>query len=324
MTTITSTEQLRQVVQAAGLAPSVHNTQPWRFLARPDRLELHAEPTRRLQVLDPDGRQLHLSCGAALFHARAAARALGLDVAVELLPDSSTPDHLADLVLTEGAAPSEDDIRLAAAILHRHTFRGTFDDRPLPEALIERLRLDAESESALLHEVSRSEDVLELEVLLSRADAEQEHDEPYRRELAQWVPNGETMPDGIPATALATAAGSSLRQRDFTLSHAAATDGSAPAADHPAVFVLATVDDDPASWLRAGQALAAVVLRAADHGVQAQPLGQVTDVLAYRLRLRAVLGLVSRPQLVLRMGYATSRAATPRRVVDDVLGRVTV
>ena len=97
-----SSEQLRHVVQTAGLAPSVHNTQPWRFVERSDGLELRADASRRLAVLDADGRQLHLSCGAALLHARLAARALGLDVEVQLLPDPDDPERLADLRITRG------------------------------------------------------------------------------------------------------------------------------------------------------------------------------------------------------------------------------
>ncbi len=254
MTALASAEQLRQVVQAALLVPSVHNTQPWRFVERPDGLELHADPARRLAVLDPDGRQQHLSCGAALFHARAAAR-----------------------------------------------------------------------EATLLHEVSRQDDLVELEVLLSRADADEQRDEGYRHELHDWVGTDVAASDGIPVLSLDTAIGSSVRQRDFTLTHSAAVDGSAPAPEHPEILVLATDSDTRESWLCAGQALAAVLLRAADHGVQAQPLGQVTDALSYRLRLGAALGMVGRPQLVLRIGYATSVAGatgTPRRAVDDVLSTV--
>lgn len=191
MTAAASIKQLRHVVQAAGLAPSVLGTQPWRFVVRPQGLELHADPTRRLAVLDPDGRQRHLSCGATLFHARAAARAFGLDVAVQLLPDAAKPELLADLVITEGAAPNEDEIRLASAILHRHSFSGAFDDRPVPDPLVDRLRLDAERECTLLHEVSPRDELLELEVLLARTDADE-------------------------------------GQRDFTLSHPAGADGSTP------------------------------------------------------------------------------------------------
>ena len=318
-TTQASPEQLRHVVQAAGLAPSVHNTQPWLFVSRPGRLELHADAKRQLKVLDPDGRQLHLSCGAALFHARVGARAMGLHVQVHLLPDPERPTHLATMVLTQGTPPTADEIRLATAILQRHTHRGTFDGRPLPGPVLDVLRTAAHTEGAHLRQVVDDDQLLELEVLLSNADALEQANERYRAEIGQWVHTGPLRPDGIPAAALTAAPGSSLRQRDFAFAHTAAPDGSAPTPDRPSVVVLSTDDDDPAAWLRGGQALAAVLLRAADHGIQAQPLGQVTDVVAYRLGLRHTLGLVSVPQLVLRMGFAAHTPATPRRTVEDVL-----
>jgi hypothetical protein len=319
MTANPTHEQLRHVVQAAGLAPSVHNTQPWRFAMRPGCLELHADPSRQLKVLDPDGRQLHMSCGAALFHARVAARALGLGVRVHVLPDPANPTHLADLVLNSGPPATDAEIRLATAILQRHTHRGAFDGRAVPEAVLRVLREAAQAEGARLPDVATEDQLTNLEVLLSRADRMEESDAAYREELARWVHDSATRADGVPAAAVAEASGSSLRQRDFTLHHTAALDGSAPVADRPAVVVLTTDDDEPVSWLRAGQALAAVLLNAADLGVQAQPLGQVTDILAYRLGLRQALGILGVPQLVLRMGYGARRTLTPRRALDDVL-----
>ncbi len=319
MTGSVTSEQLHHVVEAAGLAPSVHNTQPWTFVPVPGGVELHADPARQLPVLDADGRQLHLSCGAALFHARAAARALGMDVEVELLPDHSRPELLARVHLAPGAAATEDELDVATAILRRHTYRGTFEPRPVPAALVDQLRRDAEREQVVLHEVHGGDALLELEVLLSRADEDEQRDGAYRNELAHWVRTDPAATDGIAVETLAEAPGSSLRQRDWTMSHPADSDGSAPVVDHPLVLVLATPQDRPAAWLQTGQALAAVLLRAAGHGVQAQPLGQVTDVLAYRHRLRSVLGIVAVPQLVLRVGYAESRTPTPRRGVDDVL-----
>lgn len=316
-------EHLRHVAQAAGLAPSVHNTQPWRFVAHSDVLELHADPSRQLRVLDPDGRQLRLSCGAALYHARVAARALGLDVQLRLLPDLADPTHLADLHFTPGRPPREDEVVLATAMLQRHTYRGAFEERPVPDAVVEVLRSMAAAEGTRLQEVASPDQLLELQVLLARADAAEERDERYRDELAAWVHDDSSRADGILAGTAGDAAGSSLRQRDFTLTHPAEVDGSAPRADRPAVVVLSTDDDEPRSWLRAGQALAAVLLRAADYGVQAQPLGQVTDVFAFRFGLRQTLGIQGMPQLVLRMGYAARTAPTPRRAVDDLFVTVT-
>ena len=316
MTAYATSEQLRHVIQAAGLAPSVHNTRPWELSTHPTGLVLRGARSRQLPVLDPDGRQWHLSCGAALFHARAAGRALGLDVAVELLPDAADADLLAVLEVTVGPPPAAEEIHLAAAILHRHTTRTAFADRPVPRRLIDDLRLLAEREGASLSQVDETQ-LVELEVLLARADAEEENDPEYRAELRRWVP-------GVDPTALAMVAGSSLRQRDFALDHPSRLDGSAPRVERPLVLVLASAQDDRRAWLRAGQALAAVLLRAADADVQAQPLGQVTDRLAYRYRLRQALGIVDLPQLVLRLGYpAVTGPTAPRgQEVDGLVGAV--
>ncbi len=313
-------EQLRHVVEAATLAPSVHNTQPWRFVLLENGFELHADPSRGLPVLDPTGRQLHISCGAALLSARVSARALGLDSTVEVLPDRLQPGFLARLVLSPGPAPDDAEIALALAVLKRHTVRGPFESRRLAPELLEVLRRAAEGEGAMLRALISEGDRVELEVLLSGASAAQEQDPDYRAETAAWV-RPSAAGDGIPVEALApvTGRGSSLRLRDFALADPEHVTGEAPPVEEPDVVVLSTVGDGPHGWLCAGQALGAVLLHAAEHGVQAQPLGQVTDLPATRLRLAAALGLVGTPQMVLRLGYAEAHAATPRRELGDVL-----
>ncbi len=320
MTTPHLTAQVRHVVEAATLAPSVHNTQPWRFDVRPDGFDLHADRDRQLTHLDPSGRQLHLSCGAALSTAQVAARALGLDSRLALLPDPGRPDLLASLTLLPGAPATDEDLRLALAVLMRHTVRDAFEQRPLEPALLEELRAAAEQDGASLRPVSGSAERLELAVLLATADVAEEHDPAYRQELAAWV-HAPERGDGLPPSAVRSPAGrgTPLALRDFTLSGPRPSADEPPVAERPDVAVLTTTTDDPEAWLRAGQALARVLLHAAAAGVQAQPLGQVTDLAWSRTRLATALGLVGVPQLVLRLGYATAHATTPRRDLDDVL-----
>ena len=165
-------------------------------------------------------------------------------------------------------------------------------------------------------------DLVSLAVLLSGADWAQERDPAYRRELSCWVRDGEE-PDGIPRAALPhdPARGSSLRMRDFELTHPERlTSGAPPEPEHPAVIVLTTAGDGPRAWLAGGQAMGAVLLHAAAVGVQAQPLGQVTDLPGPRWALRGALGLTGTPQMVLRMGYAKGVAGTPRRNLSEVTG----
>ena len=320
MTTPHLTASLRHVVEAATLAPSVHNTQPWRFVLRPDGFDLLADPSRQLTVLDPTGRLLHLSCGAALVTARTAARALGLAADVELLPDPEWPDLLARLTVSPGAVPDDAELALALAVLHRHTVRGPFADRPVPDALLQSLARVAEQEGAALRVVRDEADRLSLAVLLSGADWHEERDPAYRAELARWVRDS-AAGDGIPPRAVQDdpGRGSSLRLRDFTLTHPEHTSGDTPTAEDPAVVVLTSRGDGPVAWLRAGQALGSVLLHAAAEGVQAQPLGQVVDLPGPRAALARSLGLTGVPQRVLRLGYASAHAATPRRDVEDVL-----
>lgn len=311
--------QFRHVVEAATLAPSVHNTQPWRFVLRADGFDLRADRSRQLAVLDPGGRQLTLSCGAALAHAEVAARALGLDCQAQLIPDDSDADLLARVRLPAGNDPSQEEVRKAEAILRRHTSRSAYLERALPAELLEELRHVVEGRGAMLREIRSEDDLIELEVLLSRADRAEERDPEYRAELRSWLHPLESG-DGIPTEALdRTRRGSSLRLRDFTLTSPEGLREDSPPAEHPAVVVLSTERDTPEAWLQAGQALALLLLHAAQAGVQAQPLGQVTDLPSHRRQLALRLGLVGHPQLVLRLGYVEAHAATPRRAIDDVI-----
>lgn len=322
---LTPEEQVRHVVTAATLAPSVHNTQPWRFVTHDDGLDLYADDSRRLAVLDPTGRQVRLSCGAALVHCRIAARGLGLAVDVELQPDPRVPDLLARLRLRPGPAASEAEVDLATAMLHRHTYRGVFEDRPVPDALVDQLRALAEAEGAMLRPVTSAGDLVELEVLLARADATEQRNADYRAELGAWVGRASASSDGVPEQALpaaGTTRGSSVTLRDFRVGDPPAAPGGTadpPVAERPLVVLLSTIGDDVQAWLHAGQAMGAVLLHAASAGVLAQPLGQVTDLPGTRARLGVALGLVGVPQLVLRMGYADQHATTPRRSVEDVV-----
>src|SRR6266516_3526053 len=94
----------RRIVEAAGAAPSIHNTQPWRFrVGGGDLLEVHGDPERMLWVADAHGRALHLSCGAALFNVRLAIRAAGAKPLVWPLPDpQGEPTLMAAVQLSDG------------------------------------------------------------------------------------------------------------------------------------------------------------------------------------------------------------------------------
>jgi nitroreductase len=320
------------VVEAATRAPSVHNTQPWRFVAHDDVVELWDDPARGLPVLDPDGRARLISCGAALALAEVAAAGLGVSTGTTLLPDSGTPEHLADLQLGDARTPDDAQRALAAAIGRRHTERGAFDESvDLPPETVRALASAVEANGCLLRVVESSDDAAAVTVLLARADVVQSRDPAYRDELRQWTGRDPDSPDGIPASAVPSEApaerGSSYRLRDFDADRGdqgPQRAGEPPRAEHPLVVVIGTAADDAAAWLAAGQALGRLLLTATTRGLAASPMTQALEVQDTRARLARDLGLVGHPQVVLRLGLAApgSTAAVGhanRRSVAEVL-----
>lgn len=308
---------LDTVVQAAVRAPSVHNTQPWRFGVTDEGLTLHADRSRTLTHLDPDGRQLLISCGAALAHARLAVRSASRVPEVTLLPDPDDPDLLARLRVGAPQAATQLELDLHGAAARRRTFRGTFGDTPLPDGLTQRLRAVATAEGAFLHLVSRREDQLVAAALLERATAREESDPAYREELDRWIRAGDVSVDGVPVTPDSAGHDDVFVLRDF------GSGGHGRWGRGGEVIVLGTDTDDPRAWLQAGQALGLVLLNLTLEGAAASPLGQVLDLPDSRAQLRTLLGLGGHPQMVLRVGMPDSAGApgraSGRRPVSDVI-----
>ena len=320
---------LRDVVEQAGRAPSIHNTQPWRFVARGDTLELWTEPGRGLEVLDPTGRARHLSCGAALLHARVAAARAGHVAVVTTLPDRAQPDHLADLRLVAGDPPAGDR-ELGDAIAARRTSRAPFTARQLPAEVVAELRAAAEVEGCWIRIVEQPSDMVAIAVLMARADELETANPAYEEELRRWTGAGEDATEGVPGSAVPDIApsqrGSNFRLRDFVADRedepaTGADESHPPAVERPLVAVLGTREDDITSWLAAGQAVGRLLLQATARGVAASPMTQPLEIPDTRLRLARELGLVGHPQMILRLGYAeaNAQANVPRRSVEDLL-----
>ena len=139
---------VRRLIDAAGAAPSIHNTQPWRFRVTGDLIEVHGDPDRMLWVADPLGRALHLSCGAALFNLRLAIRMLDAKPLVWPLPDPDRePTLLASVQLELGRPATSHEREMSEAIHQRHTSRVPFSERPIPETVQIELEREADPSS---------------------------------------------------------------------------------------------------------------------------------------------------------------------------------
>ncbi|MEU5609176.1 Acg family FMN-binding oxidoreductase [Streptomyces sparsogenes] len=317
---------LEALLAAAVAAPSLHNTQPWRFRLSPENqvLEVRAVPSRSLPLADPDGRALHLSVGAAVFNLRVAAAHLGWHPDVLLLPDPGRADLLAAVRLTGPTGPQDHRGRrtdLYDSIARRHTSRMPFTGRPVPDPLVAEMATAAHTEGAQLHlpDITGTRRLLRLTAV---AEARNHADPARIAESRCWItPPGSDRPYGIPVAALGpTDAAGRMPMRDFT--------GPLPVPHPPAlrferhaqVALLWTSYDRPEDWLRAGQALQHVLLTATVHGVRTSLLHQAMEW----PDLRAATGLARRrchPQLLIRFGYGPDGGRTPRARGDAVSPR---
>ena len=311
---------VEKLISAAVAAPSVHNTQPWRYRLDPDEatLEVLSVPERSLRHVDPRGRAMHVSVGAAVFNLRLAVRHAGWEPRVELLPQPGPrPDLLAIVRLRPGRPASHDDDDLYDAVWRRHSSRRPFSDVRIPEEVITRLHGAAHAEGArLCFATGRVSERL----LHVTAEAEQRNEEdPERRaESRGWVRDAGS--DGISFPALGPQdSGHVLPMRAFS----SRGPGGRPPPERferePTVAVLSTPHDRRLDWLQAGQALEHVLLEATVHSVRASVLHQAIEWPDLRAAVLPSPADPEQPQTLIRFGYGPEGPATGRRRVAEVL-----
>lgn len=314
---------VRSVIERACRAPSIHNSQPWRWVLDGDWLQLYADRRRSVPVADPSGRELLISCGAALHHARIGLAAAGWSGLVERLPDRDHPDHLASISFTAAAADPEDEL-LSLMISRRRTDRRRFSSWTVPSGLLTKLTDCATAQGAILVPVVDPRLRLELTGAIADAAVRHEHEWAYNRELASWAGRGATAVQGIPPGNIPEGRrqyGDTV-MRSFPGGRLESEDGNEQ--DAGELAVIATSSDDRLSQLRAGEALSAVLLAATSLNLATCPLTEPMEIARTRHTIgQQVLNGIAIPQVVLRLGWAPisnpDLAETPRRSVEDVL-----
>jgi hypothetical protein len=323
---LTGEEIARYAVAVAVWAPSVHNTQPWRFTAGGQQISLYADVGRQLTVADPDGREMMISCGAALFTTRLALRSLGYLPQTFVLPDPAQPLLVARVSWGPRAARTGFEERLFAQVRQRRTHRGGFDPVPLPWGLLAALREGAARYGAMLRIVADDGRRAALAEAVAVAERAQRLNGERVAELARWAPApGSARADGVAPTsypARAEHTDPDFPCRDFAHGHGW---GLPPLSCTPPfrsagiVSLLTTADDRPGDWINAGQALQRILLTASACGVAVALHTQPLELGWLREAIRTQLSDGAYPQLVLRFGAVVQAAVSVRRPADDVL-----
>jgi nitroreductase len=319
----TVTDGLAGAAGAAGYAPSIHNTQPWRWHLAGHELDLYLEPGRILTVTDPDARLAILSCGAALHHARATLAAEGWRTTVMRMPDPGDAGHLAHLHVDGQVAPTPHAVRQVRTIPLRHTDRRPVANAPVAAEDLRAIAAAVQAEGAWLHILHRDQ-VIDLAAAAEHAQSIEAAEPAWQAELAYWTGGARPGGTGVPDTAIpAEAAQTTVPGRDFghpgNLAISAQHDRAATFA------ILYGQSDEPRDWLRAGEGLSAGWLAATERGVSVMPLSAPVEIAGTRALLRRLLSYLNHPYLVLRLGTVGSAGAdpprTPRLPADQTIER---
>ncbi|GAB1691356.1 Acg family FMN-binding oxidoreductase [Krasilnikovia sp. M28-CT-15] len=308
------------LVGAATRAPSVHNTQPWRFVHRPDGdVELWADPRRGLPTVDPTGRELIISCGAALATLMLGVRWLGHQPWVRHWPDPAQPALVAQVAMGPAYETSTLELDMFATVLDRHTHRGPFDDVPVARGLLVRLRRLVSRAGCRAVVLDDDHTLRQVAQLTARAQRAQERQPTMLAELNRWLrPPGSADRDGITKVAEGIDTGPG-RFTPRALGSDAPTGTDVPPGHRwPTTVVLTTGRDDPRAWLRAGQALQRMLLHAAHYGVHAAIYTQPLEIPAARAQLGHLAG-GGHPQMLFQLGHTEGGSSTARRPPAQVL-----
>jgi hypothetical protein len=320
--TLVDTEVIRAAVQLACRAPSLHNSQPWQWVAEGARLRLYVDRSRILYSADKFGREAHISCGAVLDHLRVAMAAAGWTANVDRFPDPNNLDHLASVVFSPMSLVTDGHRRRADAIAKRRTDRLSFAPPRNWESLKPVLRNAVDAETIHLDVIPD-----ELRPDLARASQLTEslrlYDSSYHIELHWWTGHFENS-DGIPRSSLVSSAESDRVDvgRRFPVS----AHDERPAGfgqDRSKVLVLSTDEDTHDDAFRCGEALSSVLLECTLAGMATCTLTQLTELQSSRHLIGTLTGRAALPQLLIRVGEAPvldeAPAMTPRRPLRDVL-----
>ena len=314
---------IRNAVMLACRAPSLHNTQPWRWTFDGAGLHLFADRTRVVMSTDSTGREVLLSCGAALDHLRVAMAAAGWDTTVERFPDPHDPDHVAALRFTPTSTVTDSQCERADAILARRTDRLPFDTPPEWPSMEARLRL------AVIPYHVMTDIVLDRDrPILAEASRHTEQlrscDPSYQSELDWWT-SSFVSADGVPQTSLVSDSEAGRVDVARTFPPARPTERRPDiSVDRSKIIVLSTSHEDArCDVLRCGEALSAVLLECTLAGLATCTLTHMTEVAPSRDIIRQLIGQTGSPQLLIRIGIAPSdqqqAPATPRRPLTEVL-----
>lgn len=318
--TMVETGLVKDLVRSACRAPSLHNTQPWQWVAKRGQLSLFLDSSRAM-LSDRSGREALIGCGAALDHLRVASAAAGWKACITRFPDPNDPNHLASISFAPTEFITEGHRRRASAIWQRRTDRLPFTAAMNGEALEPLLR-NAINNDAVHLNVLPDDARHRLAEASKLAGSLRLYDSTYHAEIRWWTTSFEAS-EGIPYSALVSAAESDRVDigREFPITHNRERRTEVPE-DCSTILVLSTDGDGRADALASGEALSAVLLECTMAGMATCPVTHIVELKSTREMVAQLLEEGRRPQIVVRVGVAPVADEPPKPISRRPLNHV--
>lgn len=319
---LTVRQALRSAAEQALAAPSIFNTQPWQWRLSGQALRLRADFDRQLFIADPDSRLLLSSCGSAVHHARVAIAAAGLTPLVTLLPQPGDNGLLAEIHVGGPHEPNDEELAMHRAIPSRFTDRRPFTYFPVQPGIFGALATLVEPLSARLHVMS-PEQVPQLSAATVYAEQVRRDNPAYVAELMRWTHRWPDSRDGVPTSTVPLPSARPVPMREFApLGYG--KDALPAGFEHDtgaSYLVIYTDQDDRLDWLRAGEALSAVLLFATAQKLGTATISDVTELAETREQIGQMIGRAGYPQVAVRIGHAPTGQPprSPRRRAAEVI-----
>ncbi len=313
---------LRFISRYAILAPSGHNTQPWKIRINDDSLELIADFTRSLPVIDPLNRQLITSVGASAGNIFTALNYFGFNYNFEYINKSN--DNFAVLIIPiKGRIKNQKDKNLFLALTKRRTNRNPFEEKLIDGLIIQSFQTIVSEEKIKLS-VMEGEYREKLISIIEEGDKLQSSNQKFCKELSEWVhPERSDSKDGIPGYAfgqndvITTSGPFYIGNLDWGKIQAGRDRNLIKGS--PLIVILESRNNEPEDWFKTGIALERLLLCAASENISASYLNQPLEIPELNQRVKSELNIKGFPQQILRMGYGKPVKPTPRRNLEEIL-----
>lgn len=336
---------LEELIHLASLAPSGHNTQPWKFAISGNEISLYPDFSRRLPVVDPDDHALYISLGCALENLVVAAKTKGLEAHVSYHFDLGEPDRIA--ILLQNNYRQEPSTRLyyppilspeerlspeqwLQAIQKRQSTRCPFSSKPIPAKQIRQLALIGWQAGVHLSFLTTPRQIQSMVSWVKEGNRHQFSNPAFVDELLAWIrfrkATAKAHGDGLTGPVMGLPNISIPRWLGSLIMRAAATpEGEAKKGEKliqssSALLLFSVEKNDKEHWINLGRSFERVALAATALNIKHAHLNMPCEVVEVREEMKRHLTLEkTEPLLLVRLGYAEPMPYSTRRPLSSII-----